>query len=146
MTLEEATEKYRVRGIPANAIDRFWTYAEPYIKRALDHTTGEFLPSDIKAYCKDRVIQLWLVSENERVIAAATTEIITYPQKKHCRVVTLAGSKAVEWTQLLDVVLYEWAKEQGCDAMEAFVRKGYVSVLANYGFKHMYSAVFKQIE
>lgn len=146
MTLEEATEKFRVRGIPAAMVDRFWTLAEPYIKRALDHTRGEFAPEDIKAYCKDRIIQLWLVSEGERIIAAATTEIVTYPQKKHCRVVTLAGSRAVEWTPLLDVVLTEWAKEQGCDAMEAFVRKGYVSVLANYGYKHMYSAVFKELE
>lgn len=146
MNLEEATTKYRIRGIPANLIDRFWPFAEPYIKRALDHTRGEFLPSDIKDYCKDRIIQLWLVSENERVIAAATTEIITYPRKKHCRVVTLAGSKAVEWTQLLDVVLAGWAREQGCDAMEAYVRKGYAPVLANYGYKHMYSAVFKELE
>lgn len=146
MTLEEATEKYRVRGIPANMIDRFWPMAEPYIKRALDHTSGEFSPADIKAYCKDRIIQLWLVSENERIIAACTTEIINYPQRKHCRVVTLAGSKAVEWTQLLDVVLLEWAKQQGCDAMEAFVRKGYVPVLEKYGYKHQYSVVCKEIE
>lgn len=146
MTLEEATEKFRIRGIPANTIDRFWPMAEPYVKRGLDHTSGEFLPSDIKAYCKDRVIQLWLVSENERIIAACTTEIITYPQRKHCRVVTLGGSKAVEWTQLLVVVLDAWAKEQGCDAMEAFVRKGYVGILANYGYKHKYSAIFKEIE
>ncbi len=145
MTLEEAAAKFKVRGIPAPVLDRFWPLAEPYIKRALDHTRGEFTPADIKAYCKDRVIQLWLVSENERVIAAATTEIITYPRNKHCRVVTLGGSRAVEWTQLLFATLDEWAKEQGCDAMEAFVRKGYVPVLANYGYKHMYSAVFRDI-
>lgn len=145
MTLEEAADKYRIRGIPSNMVDRFWPLAEPYIKRALDHTRGEFEPDDIRAYCKDKIIQLWLVSEGERIVAAATTEIIVYPRKKHCRVVTLAGSKAVEWTQLLDVVLLEWAREKGCDAMEAFVRKGYVSVLANYGYKHMYSAVFKEV-
>lgn len=147
MTLEEAASKYKIRGIPSNLVDRFWPLAAPYVKRALDHTRNEFLPEDIKAYCKDKVIQLWLVSEGERVVAAATTEIIVYPQAKHCRVVTLGGSKAVEWTELLlSVVLNDWAKEQGCTAMEAFVRRGYVKILADYGYKHMYSAVFRDVE
>lgn len=145
MTLEEAAAKFRIRGIPANMVDRFWPLAEPYIKRALDHTRGEFTPADIKSLCKDKVIQLWLVSEGERIIAAATTEIVVYPSAKHCRVATLGGSRAVEWLQLLFFVLDEWAKEQGCDAMEAFVRKGFVRILADYGYKHMYSAVFKDI-
>lgn len=146
MTLEEASEQFKIRGIPAPMIDRFWPLAEPYIKRALDHTRGEFTPEDIKLFCKDRVIQLWLVSEGERIIAAATTEVVTFPREKQCRVVTVAGSKAVEWTQLLVKVLNDWAKEQGCTAMHAFVRKGYVSILANYGFKHMYSTVFRDVE
>ena len=139
------TQQYLIRGIPAPMVELFWKFAEPYIKRALDHTVGEFKPADIKMYCKDRVIQLWLISEGERVIGAATTELITYPQGKHCRVVTLGGSKAVEWMPMLDVVLLEWARQQGCVAMEAFVRKGFVPVLANYGYKHQYSAVFKPI-
>lgn len=137
--------KFNIRGIPADAIERFWSFAEPYIKRAIDHTNGEYKPADLKMFCKDRVVQLWLISENERVVGAATTEIINYPQRKHCRVVTLGGSKAVEWMGLLDAVLTDWAKEQGCEAMEAFVRKGFVPVLVKYGFKHQYSAVFKPI-
>lgn len=137
--------KFHIRGIPAPMVERFWPLAEPYIKRALDHTSGEFSPADIKMYCKDRAIQLWLVSENERVIGAATTEIVIYPQRKHCRVVTLGGSKAVEWLPLLENTLLEWARTQGCGAMEAFVRKGFVPVLNGYGYKHQYSAVFKPI-
>lgn len=146
MTLEEAAQKFHIRGIPANLVDHFWPFAEPFIKRALDHSAGEFRPLDLRDYCKDRVVQLWLVSENERIIAAITTEIINYPRKRHCRIVTLAGSKAPEWTGLADVIIGEWAKEQQCNAMEAYVRKGYVPVLAKYGYKHKYSAVFKELE
>lgn len=142
----DSPDQYRVRAIPAAMVDRFWQFAEPYIKRALDHTRGEFEPGDIKAYCKDRLIQLWLVTEGERVVAAATTEIITYPRAKQCRIVTLGGSRAVEWTPLLLSTLESWAREQGCNAMEAFVRKGYVKILADYSYKHMYSAVFRELE
>lgn len=136
---------FHIRGIPSNMVERFWSLAEPYVKRALDRTSGEFLPADLKMLCKDKVIQLWLVSENERVIGAVTTEIVVYPNRKHCRVITLAGSKAPEWTGDLDIILCGWAKEQGCAAIEAFVRKGYVPVLANYGYTHKYSAVFKEV-
>lgn len=145
MIIEDAAQKYTVRGIPANLVEHFWTYAEPYIKRALEHTTGEWLPSDIKMFCKDRGMQLWLVSEGDRVIAAATTELVKYPQKQHCRIVTLAGSKAPEWTGLAGEIIRLWAIENGCSAIEAFVRKGYVPILAQYGFKHRYSSVIKEI-
>lgn len=145
MSPEEAAKKYHVRGIPANMVEHFWPFAEPYIKRALDHTSGEFLPSDLKIYCKERVAQLWLISENSRVIAACTTEIVNYPQRRHCRVITLGGTKAPEWTGLLDIILEEWSRQQGCVAIEAFVRKGYVSVLSQYGYKQKYAAVFKDI-
>lgn len=145
MTLTESAEKFKIRGIPSNMIDRFWPLAEPYIKRALDHANGEFKPADLKHFCKDRTVQLWLVSEGERIVAAATTELINYPQRRHCRVITLAGSKAPEWTGLLDETLLAWAKQQGCDSIEAYVRKGYVKVLAEHGYNHKYCAVVKEI-
>ena len=144
MTTE--TPKFFIRGIPAPMVERFWQFAEPYVKRALDHTSGEFAPADLKMLCKDRVIQLWLISEGERIIGACTTEIVVYPSRKHCRVITLAGSKAPEWTGMFDIMLQDWAKKQGCAAIEAFVKKGYVSILANYGYKPKYTTVIKEIE
>ena len=137
--------EYRIRGIPAESIPLFWKYAEPYIKRALDHTCGEITPDDLKHSCEDRKCQLWLVSHNNRVIAAVTTEIVNYPQRRHCRVITLAGSSAQEWTALMDETLMEWAKSLACDAIEAYVRKGYVQKLAQYGYKHRYSTVVKEL-
>lgn len=145
MTLEEAAEKYKVRGIPAPLIDRFWPMSEAYVKRALDHTLGEYTAQNIREFCKDRILQLWLVSEGERIVGAATTEIVTYPNRKHCLIATVGGSKAVEWSELLFATLGAWAKEQGCVSLEAKVRRGYVPILKEYGFKHMYSAVFKPI-
>lgn len=143
MTLPEG---YQIRGIPSEMVPGLWHYAEPYIKRALDHTSGELLPNDLKAACLDRSVQLWLAVKNNRVVGAVTTEIVTYPQRKHCRIITLAGSGADEWTRGLDETLTEWAKTQGCQSMEAYVRKGYVPKLTQLGYKHKYSSVHKVIE
>lgn len=136
---------FHVSAIPPTHIDRFWPFAEPYVKRALDHTSGEFLPDDIRRLLKDRVIQLWLVSEDARIIAAVTTEIVVYPNRRHLRVITLSGSRAPEWTPLVDTILSNFAKAENCHAIEAFVRKGYVPVLKRYKFQHTYSVVIKDI-
>lgn len=134
-----------VRGIPAEAVAQFWPLAEPYIKRALEHTHGELLPADLLTRCLDRDIQLWLISREKRIFGAATTEIIVYPQRKHCRIITIAGSDFDSWSAQAAQQIEEWAREQGCDSMEAFVRKGFVGKLQQLGYRHKQSVVVKEI-
>jgi hypothetical protein len=143
--MTDILSEFQIRGIPHNLVESMWKFAEPYIKRALDHTCGEVTPDDLRHSCEDRRCQLWLVSKENRIIAAVTTEIVNYPQRRHCRVITLAGSSAEDWTGLMDATLMEWAKSHACDAMEAYVRKGYVQKLSQYGFKHRYSVVVKEL-
>lgn len=137
--------EFRVRVIPVALVDRFWPHAEAYIKRALDHTSGEFLLEDIHRFSRDGLIQLWLVSEGNRIVGAVTTETVIYPRRKHVRIITLAGTKAPEWTHLVDTIVADWAKSEGCDAVEAFVRKGYVPTLTKLGFKFKYCAIVKDV-
>lgn len=140
------TYGYLMRGIPAHLVAPMWHYAEPYVKRALDHTSGELSHDDIKRLCVERDVQLWLVSHGNRAVGAVTTEIVVYPHRKHCRVITLAGSQFAEWINLVDKTLADWALEQGCDALEAHVRRGFVPKLADIGYKHKHSVVVKELD
>lgn len=132
-----------MQGVPYQVVEHFWPFAEPYIKRALDHASGELTPADLKEGCLSRAIQLWLISREKRIFGAITTEIVVYPQRKHCRIITLAGNDFESWVPLADTILDAWAAEQGCVAMEAYVRKGFVSKLAPLGYRHKYSVVVK---
>lgn len=136
---------YLVRGIPSHLVDRMWPFAEPYIKRALDHAAGEFSPDDLRESCRDRDAQLWLVSTGNRVVGAMTTEIVEYPKRKHCRVITIAGSGFDEWIATVDDTLVDWSRAQGCDALEAYVRRGFVKRLDPLGYRHKYSVVTKKL-
>lgn len=136
---------YNMRGIPAMLIEHMWGFAEPYVKRALDHANGELTANDLKQACLDRAVQLWLVSEGALVIGAATTEVVVYPHKKHCRIITIAGSNFPAWMPLVDATLVEWGVELGCDALEAHVRRGLVPKLAPLGYKHLHSVVVKNL-
>jgi hypothetical protein len=137
--------QYMMRGIPAHMVEHFWIFAEPYVKRALDHASGEFTPTDFRQSCIERNLQLWLISHNERIVGAITTEIVVYPHRKHCRVITLAGSEFMNWMQVADETLAAWATAQGCDALEAYVRKGFVPKLEPLGYKHRHSVVLKEL-
>ncbi|HEX7766350.1 MAG TPA: hypothetical protein VF443_06515 [Nitrospira sp.] len=138
------TPKYKIRGIPAPLVDHFWKQCEPFVKRALEHNTGEVVATDIRDFCKERLAQLWVVIEGEKIVGVCTTEIVNYPQKRHCRIFTLAGTGR-EWFPELDIILCAWARENGCQAIEAIVRKGFVPILVNYGGKHKYSTVVKEL-
>lgn len=136
---------YLMRGIPAHMIEPMWHYAEPYIKRALDHTSGELNAADFRTLCVNRDVQLWLVSRENSVVGALTTEIVVYPRRKHCRVITLAGKDFTDWVDLADSTLCGWAREQGCDALETYVRKGLVPKLASLSYKHKHSILTKEL-
>lgn len=137
--------EYIIRGIPAQFVSRMWRYAEPFVKRALDHATGEIATEDLRSSCERRDAQLWLVSSEDRVIGAAITEIVNYPRRRHCVVLTIAGSKFPEWMEQMDNILCTWAVSQGCEVMEAHVRKGLVPRLSPIGYKHLHSIVYKQL-
>lgn len=139
-------QRYIVRGIPASFIENFWHFALPYIKRALDHAHGEVSAEDLKRKCMERDAQLWLCySADNRIVGAGTTEIVVYPQMKVCRIITLAGSGFDEWVHIADQMIEMWAVEQGCSALEALTRKGFIPKLQDVGFKYKYAVLHKRL-
>lgn len=145
MLNSDAPDTYTIRGIPAPMVTHLWPFAEPYIKRALDHAAGELDSADLLAACLARDIQLWLVAAGQRIVGAATTEIVCYPRKKHCRIITIAGSHFPDWVAAMDATLADWAAQQGCNALEAHVRRGFPAKLAPLGYKHLHSVVHKNL-
>lgn len=134
-----------IQPIPAAMVAQMWHYAEPYVKRGLDHTSGELRADDLCSLCEQQDMQLWMVVNGSRAVGAITTEIVVYPHRKHLRVVTLAGSQFVEWIELADNTLVAYAEHMQCDAIEALVRKGFVPKLAPLDYRHKYSVVVKEI-
>lgn len=137
---------YNMKGIPPRAVEELWRFAEPYIKRALDHAHGEMSPEDVMNFCKSGDFQLWMISKGKRIVGAGTTQIVIYPKKKVCRIVTLAGSEFDEWMDIAHMNLELWADSMGCVDMEVFVRKGFVPKLGKIGYKHGYSVCHKSLK
>lgn len=138
---------YTIRGIPNELVLKVWRFAEPYIKKALEHTFGELSHEDIMRMVVARDAQLWMISRSDkRIVGAGTTQIINYPQKRACRIVTLAGSEFDEWKEEAHAVIEVWAKDMGCQCMENYVRKGFIPKLKEMGYKHRYSVLHKDLQ
>ncbi len=137
--------EYQIKAIPSRAVDSLWRFAEPYVKRALEHTFGELNCDDIKQACMVENMQLWMILEGKRVVGSGTTSLVLHPQMKVCRIITLAGSDFCEWKDQAHMHIELWAASMGCVAMEAYVRKGFVPKLLEIGYKHRYSVMHKQL-
>lgn len=138
---------YQIRGIPNNLVQDVWMFAEPFIKRALDHTFGEISHDDVRNMCYSRDMQLWMIYRSDkRMVGAGTTQIVTYPQKKACRIVTLAGTDFDAWREEAHAIIEAWARKMGCECMENYVRKGFVPKLEDMGYKHRYSVLHKDLQ
>jgi hypothetical protein len=138
--------EFILRGIPHVMIEKVWPLAEPYVKRGLEHSYGEVSHLDLKRQCLERDGQLWVAyKKSGRIVGAGTTEIVQYPQMKVCRIITLAGSEFDEWMEMSHQIIEAWALEQGCDGIEAFVRRGFVPKLKDIGYQFRYAWLHKRI-
>ena len=139
--------EYNIKGIPHDGVPSLWRFAEPFIKRALDHTFGELGADDIQAACMSRDMQLWMIAKGNRVVGAGTTMIIPYPKMKVCRIVTLAGTEFDAWKDMAHAFIEIWADVQmGCEDVECYVRKGFVPKLLEMGYRHRYSVCHKKLK
>lgn len=105
-----------------------------YTENMAQHSGGRYLREDIEEAVAHGTMQLWLVGTQKEVLAVGLTEIIRYPRSKACRMIACVGARMRDWSHLNEFVRL-WAREQGCDRMEALCRKGWERVLARHGYR-----------
>ena len=78
-------------------VDKIWPLAKDLVQLACD-TNGAFNADDIKEFCKQGAMQLWLVvSDSDTVLATVVTEIRSYPNYKVCDARIVTGKQLDPW-------------------------------------------------
>ena len=136
-----------VSGIPSHRLDEVWEDCKPYVEMGNNKSQEEMNVDDIYKKLIESEMQLWIIfNEGKEIHSVFTTQIITYPRKTTCRIVTLGGEGLDDWVdQLLDT-LEEWAIEQGCVAMETCCRKGFTKKLERFGYEQTYTVLGKELQ
>ena len=113
-----------ISGIPSERLNEVWEDCEPYIAMGNGKSRDEMSVEDIYKRLSEARMQLWLVfNEDKDIISVLTTEIIDYPRKTVCRIVTLGGKDLDIWVEDWLETIEAWALEKGCVAMETVCRK-----------------------
>ena len=133
-----------IEGIKGESVEAWWPLVEEYLNAALKHGLGEYSTSDIKSACISKNMQLWVKIGTE-VEGAFVTKISKYPQKNILCVLLLGGKNFSRWRGEADVLLDAFGKENKCEYVELFGRKGWGKVLKDLNYKEQTRLFAKEI-
>jgi len=120
-----------------SAIDNIRHEIMPFLEIAAFKTnSGRFTAQDIlKSITADKQ-QIWLARDitTDSIAMVCLTEVRTYPQKKALHISYVIGSDNQKWMWILEKIEI-WAKDLGCDLVEAEGREGWKPIVTPLGYK-----------
>ena len=117
-----------IEGILSKDIEVWWPHVQEYLILALEYGLGE----------------LW-VKMNGKVEGAIITKISKYPQKNILCVLLLGGNNFSRWRDEADELLTAFGKENKCEYIELFGRKGWGKLLKDLNYEEQTRLFAKEI-
>ena len=133
-----------IEGIKGESVEVWWPLVEEYLNTALKYSLGEYSIDDIKNACISKNMQLW-VKIGKQAKGAFVTKIAKYPQKNLLIVILLGGDEFQEWRDEADALLNAFGKENNCEYVELFGRKGWGKMLKDIDYKEVTRLFAKEI-
>jgi hypothetical protein len=136
----------KVINIPPSVIWNMTEDIDEYIKKAIEHSNGEFNATSIYEKVSQGMMEAWVVSDEDyNIMAVLVTEFITYPLRSMVRVVLCGGDSLEKWVDIFLNKLDEYALNLGANGIEVVGRKGWERVLKNKGYEYTYTALSKEV-
>lgn len=123
-------------------VSALWDLIWPLLKPAAKRAQGGWSEQSIRDAIASGDAQLW-ASWDGKIGAVAMTQIIISGDKKLCSIPLLGGKSRANWLHYEPQVC-EWAKAQGCVALEGYARPGWLRVLHG-GWRHCWTVIRKDI-
>ena len=140
----------RIETIHPWQLPRVWHILKPIIAKALDHSLGEQLASDMLEQLMND--ELWLltgIDEQGDLAGVLVAEEIVHPQKKELYVhawATQTGYGFDDWVELFEQSLLEIATDNGCHYISSNCRKGLAKKMTTKrGWNESYSVITKPV-
>jgi hypothetical protein len=125
----------QVSMVPPQYVDTCWKTIEPYMEKAAEYTYGRYTSDDIYDSLKEYDHHLWVAFDGDKIKGAVVTNIITYPRRKVLCMSFCGGTELKNWKDPMLELLRQFAKDVGCDGIEATARRGWAKVFENDGYK-----------
>lgn len=138
------TSKYRLDLIPPQFCVDLWPQIRDYIRPAVDRSGGRWTMEHILSGLILGQQGLWVVYDQDKIVGALTTEVVTYPAKRMLAIHFLGGENMNEWYWTMSDAMIAHAKQRGCSGIETTARAGFWKWFKDDGFKR--SSVFYERE
>ena len=131
----------KVSLVPSKAVRHVWKDVEKLLKKSVATAKDKSGTIDVLAGILNGTYVLWAVmDEDDSIIAAFTTRLIVYPQRKALVLDFVGGTRMKEWNDHLIDTMRKYANELGCSHLEGYGRKAWGRSLQKYGFYPEYIA------
>jgi thioester reductase-like protein len=109
-----------------------WDNVAPLLSKVIQHSEGELETDDYLSNLMSGSMQLWIVTEDGKIILSMVTQIIQFPQKKVLRTIALAGERFKEVHSQFSDMLASYALKNKCSSLELWGRKGWKKMLPDW--------------
>ena len=126
--------------VPPHEVPSIWTEISPLIDKALAHSIEEVDSKDMLRPIINGACFLWIVTDGNDIVSVCFGEFSEYPSKKGFHIhgwATKSGHQFDEVMETFNDSVVNFAKINGCDFIEAKVRKGLTKKL-KWDWKHSY--------
>ena len=131
----------RVSLVPPEAVRHVWKDVEKVLKKSVATAKDKSETIDVLVGILNGTYVLWVVmDEDDSIVAAFTTRLIVYPQRKALVLDFVGGTRMKEWNDQLIETMRKYANELGCSHLEGYGRKAWGRSLKKYGFYPEYIA------
>ena len=133
----------RLIPIPCEQVPDAWALVAPHLRKAIARSDGNLTEEGVLQACCYRDMQLWTAWDGLDLEAAAVTQIICYPGRKVASIPLIGGRKRNDWL-CFQPQFEEWARANGCDALEGYARPGWLRVLSD-DWRHCWTVIRRDL-
>ena len=133
--------------MPSEAVRHVWKDVEKVLKKSVATAQGKSETIDVLAGILTGIYVLWVVmDDDDSIVAAFTTRLLVYPQRKALALDFVGGTRMREWNDQLIDTMRKYANELGCSHLEGYGRKAWGRSLKKYGFYPEYIAYRMELQ
>lgn len=144
-TNRNESPEYRISLVPHSEIENIWPKVSRYLKLASDQSYGRYRLIDIREKLENNEHQLWIVFDDQQIVAAITSTFTFYPQCTSLHGQFLGGDNLEDWRDKFCDIFDSWGRDNGCKFIEFTGRPGWSKALAPNGYKEVFRIFQKEL-
>lgn len=110
----------------------YWDKCRPFIERAFEHRVNTDAVDDYIAPLIQGKCQLWVYIDKEEIKGCVITNLEKGSKAKVCNILKLGADDFMSWGAAMESKIAEFAKTNGCAALQYIGRKGFSGLNPDY--------------